>query len=280
MVESLEHSEPKQQLISTYNLVSAGYDKEPFTRLCAERLVQLARMRRGEKVLNVATGTGWAAIAAARIVGPSGRVVGVDIARDMLAQARQKIDSAHLTNVELLEADAEHPDFPDNSFDIVTCASAIFFLPDMLAALREWLRVTKTGGRVAFSTFGDTLFQPMRDMLMARLRNYGISPPSHWPNQRRLAEPEKCRDFLGEAGLENVAVYSEQLGYHVSTANEYWDDSVLWSGTAHGMLSQLSPDKLKKLRMEHSSEVRALATGQGIWMSVPGIFSLGEKPPK
>lgn len=276
MVGSEEFSEHKLQLVASYGLVSSGYDKQRFVWLCANRLIEVLDLRGGEKVLDVATGTGWAAIAAARIVGPTGQVVGADIAKDMLDQARRKIDLAHLTNVLVREGDAEHLDFADNSFDAVICASAIFFLPHMLEALMEWQRVTKKGGRVAFSTFGNNLFQPMRNMLNARLQTYGVSFPAQRPSQR-LVDPERCRDLLRDTGFRDVEVRTEQLGYYLSDANEYWEDTVLWNGSTHGLISQIPPDKLDQFKAEHLAEVRALATDQGIWVQVPCNFALGRK---
>ena len=67
-----ESGEEKRQLETSYKLVSAGYDKQRYVRLCANRLVELVGLRGGEKVLDVATGTGWAALAAGRAVGSTG----------------------------------------------------------------------------------------------------------------------------------------------------------------------------------------------------------------
>lgn len=92
MVGPAEFSEHRQQLVASHGLVSGGYDKQRFVRLCANRLVEVIGLRGGEKVLDVATSTGWTAMAAAQIVAPTGQVVGVDIAKDMLEQARRKME--------------------------------------------------------------------------------------------------------------------------------------------------------------------------------------------
>ena len=204
-------------------------------------------------------------------------MIGVDIAKDMLEQAQWKIEVAHLTNVDIREGDAERLGFDNCSFDVVICASAIFFLPHMLEALLEWRRVTKKGGRVAFSTFGDTLFQPMRKMLYTRLRSYGISLPTQTPSQR-LADPLRCHDLICDAGFRHIEVRTEQLGYHLSSADEYWEDTVLWNGATHRYISRIPSDKTEQFKAEHLAEVAALATGQGIWVQVPCNFALGSKP--
>ena len=107
---SLDLSEHKRRVAAVYNLAAPGYDKPAvrFFRLCAERLVEVAGVLHAQRVLDIATGTGVAALAAARAVGPTGQVVGVDIAADMLAQAQRKVDEAHLTNEDLARFKAEH----------------------------------------------------------------------------------------------------------------------------------------------------------------------------
>ena len=105
---SHELSEHKQRVAATYNLASEGYDKHAvrFFPLCANRLVELIKLQPGQHVLDVATGTGVAAMAAALRISPGGHVVGVDIASDMLGRARKKVEATQLRNVEFQEADA------------------------------------------------------------------------------------------------------------------------------------------------------------------------------
>jgi len=277
MVDPAEDSGHRQQLLAAYNLVSSGYDTQRYVRICANRLVELSGLHSGVQVLDVATGTGWATMAAGRTVGPAGQVVGVDMAPGMLREARRKMAEAHLTNVEVREGDAEHLDFADESFDAVICASGLFFLPHMLEALLEWQRVLRPSGLVAFSTFGDMLFQPMRDMLKARLQTCGVSLPHGRPSQR-LTAPEQCRALLQDAGFSDIEVRTEPLDYYLSDANAYWEDTVCWNGSWRDLISQVPPDQFDQFRAEHLAEVSALATDQGIWVQNPCIFALGRKP--
>ena len=144
-------------------------------------------------MLDVATGTGWAALAAAQHVGPTGRVLGVDLAPELLERARQKVAAAGLTHVEFRAGDAERLDLGDQHFDVVLCASALFFVPDMLAALREWHRVLKPGrpGGV-FGIWADLTCSPYGTCGNARLRQYGVSAAhgvagrSAWQSRRRV----------------------------------------------------------------------------------------------
>jgi arsenite methyltransferase len=277
---SFELSEHKQRVAATYNLASAGYDKNAvrFFPLCANRLVELIDLKPGQRVLDVATGTGVAAIAASHRMGPGGHVVGVDIASDMLGQARKKAETAQLKNVEFREEDAERLSFAENGFDAVICCSGIFFLPDMLAGPREWRRVVKEGGIVAFSAFGETAFQPISDLFEARIRRYGVtfSVPKHAFSWQRLASIEECYTLLHDAGLVQIEGRTEQLGYYLRTPDEWWD--IVWNSGFRGPVSQLSPEQLEHFKMEHLSEVEQLATNQGIWLDMAVFFVWGRKP--
>src|SRR5690242_20285721 len=158
-----------------FNQVAAGYDRPALRAFVtgANRLVELADLHNDQRVLEIGTGTGHAAIAAARAVEPEGWVIGVEIASDMREIARRKLADAGISNVELQEGDAAALPFDDNSFDAVICASAIYTLPDIAAALREWRRVLKPDGRIAFSSIGGGNDQLYYDLL----QKYGIPLP-------------------------------------------------------------------------------------------------------
>lgn len=111
----------------------------------AERLVELARLPRGAEVLDVATGTGLAARAAARCVGDGGRVVGVDISRRMLDEARALSSGAEFGHLTFELGDATSlSEFGADSFDSVLCSAALLYMP-VQPALQAWRRVLRPG---------------------------------------------------------------------------------------------------------------------------------------
>jgi ubiquinone/menaquinone biosynthesis C-methylase UbiE len=276
MTETTVPDDQKRRVVESFTAIAKTYDTLRFVQVCAHRLVERAALAPGAQVLDVATGTGWAALAAAHHVGPTGKVLGVDLASELLECARQKVAAAGLTQVEFRVGDAERLDLADQQFDVVLCASGLFFVPDMLAALREWHRVLTPGGQVAFSGFGLTLRQPLQDRWDARLRQYGVSVPTATPGQR-LAEPETCRQLLQAAGFAQIEVRSEQLGYYLQTVDEWWEES--WASVYRLPVLQLAPAQRAQFQAEHLAEVQALATAQGIWVDVPVNFAHGWKRP-
>jgi ubiquinone/menaquinone biosynthesis C-methylase UbiE len=256
-----------------FDALAPTYDGLGFLARCGRRLAQRIEIPAGARVLDVATGTGTAAFVAAARVGPTGRVIGVDRSPEMLARARQKLSPAGNPEVEFRQGDATRLDLPDQAFDFVLCASSIFFLPDMVSAVAEWRRVLVPGGWVGVSTFGPELLQPWRARWEECLRRHGLevaSIPTH-----RLADPDQCREVLTRAGLTDVRVYAEQLGYHLASPEERWSD--ILSGMEGASLRGLAPDQLAAIRNEHLAELRPLEGDRGLWLDVPALFAFGRR---
>jgi ubiquinone/menaquinone biosynthesis C-methylase UbiE len=258
-----------------FNAIHDIFDNNRSFHIIAERLIVNAKIDRGQRVLDVACGTGWATMAVARAVGDTGRVIGVDIATKMLDVAKRKTVSAGLLNVEYRLGDAEALNFGDASFEAVICASSIFFLKNILKALHEWRRVLKLGGTIAFSSFGTSYAQPFHKLFFERLAKYDGQSLSAQQAGERTDTPEKCRELLERAGFEKIETNTEQLGYHIQDANAYWQE--MTSTIINLRLNRLNPIKLEKFKAEHLFEVESLRTEQGIWLNMPVIFSVAKK---
>lgn len=102
----------------------------------------------GERVLDVGCGAGTDTLVAAQMVGPEGRVTGIDMTAEMLAKARQSAGELGVDNVELVEGEAERLPFPDESFDVVISNGVIDLVPDKDAVFSEIFRVLRPGGRI------------------------------------------------------------------------------------------------------------------------------------
>ncbi|HJZ58591.1 MAG TPA: methyltransferase domain-containing protein, partial [Gemmataceae bacterium] len=203
--DSTTSGEGEERVRRRFDLVAEGYDRPSLLafRTGAERLVELASLRSGQVVLDVASGTGHAAIAAAQSVGPQGRVVAVDASAEMCERAQQKVVQLGLTNVEVRQGDGAALALPAANFDAVICASAVYTFPDIPAALIEWRRVLKPAGRLAFSTLGAGPGRLYRELL----QRYGIPLPAELPTQR-VDSTEKCKALLQGAGFDEIESHS------------------------------------------------------------------------
>jgi ubiquinone/menaquinone biosynthesis C-methylase UbiE len=265
-----------RSVADVFNLIAAGYDREAlrFFPYTADRLIARLKPARGIKILDIATGTGVVAVAAAQAVGAAGRVVGIDLAEGMLEQAEKKIRQFGIDNIDLHTMDAMHLDFRSAYFDSAVCSYGLFFLPDMPAAVREWKRVLKPAGSLMFTSFGVEAFRPMIDLFMTRFNSYcpGANPAA----AGKLNTPEQCRDLLTAAGYTDVEVVSEPLGYHLKGATDWWE--VVYNSGLRGMLNQLPQDYRLAFQREHREEVERLVSDQGLWLNVETLFSFGRKP--
>jgi ubiquinone/menaquinone biosynthesis C-methylase UbiE len=275
-----DSAEYTRQVAAVFEQVAAGYDLPAlrFFPFIADRLVRRLAPAPGDKILDIATGTGAFALAAAQAVGPAGRVTGIDVAEGMLERAQEKIRKFGIANVDLHVMDGGRLEFRHDYFHHVVCSFGLFFLPDMATAVREWARVLRPGGRVMFTVFGQNAFQPMMGMLQARLATFGVEPPrADQPfAPKRLSEPSACEALLRQAGFVDITVETEPLGYHLREARDWWE--IAWNSALRGRLLGLSAQQLEKLREEHLAEVAALATEQGIWLDVETLIAAGRKP--
>ncbi|MHB8793418.1 MAG: class I SAM-dependent methyltransferase [Thermoleophilia bacterium] len=265
----------KALLKETFETVADGYDNKAlrFFPNSAILLAEHLGLRGDEHVLDVATGTGHAAFAIARHL-PQGRVTGVDFAAGMLEQASRKAASLNVSNVEFLEMDMQSLDIPEGTFDAATCSFGIFFVDDMEAQLGHIAATVRSGGKIAISGFQEKLFHPLVDLFNQRLKSYGIEPPE--PGWKRIASESGCRQLFESAGINNVLVELEDVGYFLDRADEWWD--VIWNAGLRRIVSRLSDKDLERFRKEHLEEVEALRTEEGIMLHVDVIYAIGIKP--
>ena len=139
-----------------WDLASDGYDLLWQEQLAPARtcMLALASLAPGERVLDLACGTGLVTLAAAASVGPRGHVLGTDLSGQMVEVARQRAVEQQASNVTFQRMDAEVLDLPDATFDVVLCCLGLMYVPDPQRALNEWRRVLKPGGRVVIAVWG------------------------------------------------------------------------------------------------------------------------------
>nr|WP_294502727.1 methyltransferase domain-containing protein [uncultured Rhodopila sp.] len=268
-----DNSDLAAEVAAYFDRRSATYDAGDFHPRLTARLIEAAGIKAGQTVLDVATGTGLVAIEAARRVGASGRVIGLDISPGMLAQARRKIDDLALPNIELREGDACTADLPPGGFDHILCSAALVFMTDIPAVLRGWHRFLKPGGYVGFdapagnSTAAGATLAPLAF-------SHGISL-----GYARLRTREACREALADAGFEVAHIHTEIITQRIMPLSEI---DAAWAGIINHPLSRplldLPPDTLARLRDDFRAKIASLATPEGIVDRNIMHIAFGRKP--
>lgn len=271
-----EHTEGyKQQLLADFNS-RTNYDNGRFYIPIAQRLIEVANLQSARKILDIATGTGIVALAAAEKAGAESKIIGIDISAGMLSNAKQKLAASGLQNVEFIEANAELIDFEQNSFDIILCSLAICYLTNIPTALHKWHSFLKPGGKLVFNAWTENAFTTSVLFREVTAR-YGINVPN--PNAP-LGTPQKCQQLLEAAGFKNITIQSEQFGWYFTpdpdSAQQIWEVNA--KNVFGYQVQQLVPDKLRECFAEYIKEVQELpVTEQGAWCDASIFFVTAAK---
>lgn len=189
----------------------------------SERLVELAGVQPGSRVLDVAAGYGEPALTAARKAGPEGRVVATDISAEMLAAGRERAAATGLGNVEFMQANAFSLDFPPSSFDAAVSRWGIIFEPDAEAAAARIRGFLKPGARMAIASWGEPDQVPFLSIPMRTTRErLGVPPPPPGtPGPLSRPTPAAIGGLLEGAGFSNVVVEQDEVAFEFDSPEHF-----------------------------------------------------------
>ncbi len=257
----------KREIAGFYSRVASRYDAvgpAVFARL-GELVVALAGIpagiREGAQVLDVAAGRGANLFPAARAVGPTGRVIGIDIAPAMVEETTRALAERGLANAAMLRMDAEELTFADESFDVVLCSFAYFFFPHLERALAQFYRVLRPGGTLLLTAHGgtDERWQWYEDLLIAFYARHNLA----WPlpvggGHRPLGE---LRTMLIQVGFASVRVVPEAVEAVYADAEEWW--AAKWTHGARRPLEAMPPNLLQAFVAEVNDHLAPLRLADG-----------------
>ena len=177
------------------------------SRSATAAIVEASGAGPGMHILDLASGTGEPALSLAEAVGSSGQLVATDLVPGMLEVIKDHVDRLQITNLTCEQADPEHLQFADESFDVVTCRFGVMFFPDAGRAMREIRRVLKPGGRTALIVFGPAEMNPYFETTSGLASRRAKLPPPEpgAPTPFRFAREGSLGEELSAAGFANVA---------------------------------------------------------------------------
>lgn len=263
----------KQWLAGVFDRAAPTYDRvgDAYHDYFGRRLVEIAGIGPGARVLDVACGRGAVLVPAADRAGDSGRVVGVDLSPEMIHRARDALSRARLGAAELRVMDAEHLEFSDGLFDVVLCSFGVFFFPEPEQAASEFLRVLAPGGTVGLSSWaGDDERWSWEQELLG-----GVNV------ERRavsctFAESADLESLLGGAGFEAVRAQLEHRDILFASEEEWWE--WMWSYSVRGVLEQLDQTSREAYRLAAYEAMQAIKEPDGFPMRLSAFLVFARKP--
>ncbi|MBZ0267516.1 methyltransferase domain-containing protein [bacterium] len=239
----------------------------------ATDLVRVAALRPGERVLDVACGTGVVARLASQLVGATGTVTGLDVNPGMLAVAHSETPPS--TSIEWHEASAEAMPLPDASFDVVLCQMGLQFVPDKHAALREMRRVLLGGGRLILNMPGPTplLFDIMGKALARHVRAEAAAFVDHVFS---LHDTTEIQDLVSGAGFLDVSVQSDTKSLRLPAPEEFlWQ--YIHSTPLAGAVAQMDDDRRGLLERDVVAEWQEFVEDRALVLRVRNVVATALK---
>lgn len=210
-------------------------------------LLRVARLGPGQRVLDVATGTGIAAEAALRVVGAEGSIIAADISPEMAEKARRRLEKA--PNASVAVEDGQALSFPDESFDAVLCSLGLMFFPDPLRGLFEFRRVLRRGGHAAVSvaTTPDRSYNGRINVVVAR---HLPSLAEATARNFALGAATRLRSLFVGAGFANVETHAERHNFRLPSFDAYYGPFERGGASTGQALASLPEETRRAIREE------------------------------
>jgi ubiquinone/menaquinone biosynthesis C-methylase UbiE len=267
---TIDPDEFRSEQRESWDSVAQGWRKwwrvfEASAQPLNERIVELAGVRPGMRVLDVATGVGEPALTAARRVGQGGHVLATDLAPQMLAVARERCRAEHLSNMGFLERDAQNLSLEAESFDAALSRWGLMLMLDPVAVGRGVHCALKPGGRFAAAVWGKPAEVPFLSIPTRIARDLLDlpPPPDGAPGPFSLCDEGRLEAVLEQAGFRDVEETLERVSFEFASAEEYVAFLADLSSTLRKTLAERTEADRSRVWNAVASEARAHARADG-----------------
>ena len=244
-----------------------------------DALVEEAQVGIGQSVLDIATGPGEPALTMASLVGPQGKIFGVDPIPEMVAAARREASRLELRNVQFDLGFADHLPFPENSFDVVVSRFGVMFFASPLAAVREIFRVLKPGQKLTLAVWHFAQRNPFHFTLSRVVDRYVDAPPLE-PDALdtfRFAIPGKLRKILSEAGAMGATERVFRFTIDVPMSVEDFWALRLEMSKLREKVRVLSPQQMTEVNRQALDSIREYSVDGGLRFPAEVLIVSGAK---
>lgn len=278
--------QPEQSPIDRWSGAAPFWEKhrEPIRQMfapVAQALIEEAGIGAGYSVLDVATGPGEPALTVASLVGPEGKVWGIDPAPEMIAAARREAERQGLQNAEFEVAFADRLPFPANTFDAAVSRFGAMFFPVPAEGIGEILRVLKPGRTLALAVWAAEDENPFFHVLERVIERYVKTPPPEpgASDAFRFAGPGKLRSELAGAGA--TAPRERLLQFQIEaplSGEDFWTLRTEMSERLRDKIATLPREQAAAVKRESLDALAAYATQRGMSLPAQVWIVSGTKP--
>ncbi len=219
--ETATHTQQWQSTEAAESWQQEARQRQLLMEEATQRLLDVAALKPGDHVLDIAAGTGDQSLLAAQRVGSKGTVLATDISEAMLKVAENVVQQAGLTNITTRVMDAEHLHLEDHAFDAVICRQGLMFVPHLQQALAEILRVLKPGGKLAAQVWSTPEHNPLISLPLTISAKYTGTAPFSTPGPFALADPAIFKQALDQAGFREVSIQAVPLHFQAASVEAF-----------------------------------------------------------
>jgi SAM-dependent methyltransferase len=219
-------------------------------RPLGDTTIERAAVMPGERVIDVGCGCGATALELATRVGPSGFVVGIDVSQPMLKRAHERAQTAGVTNIEFIHADASTHTFSLGA-DLIFSRTGVMFFSDPIAAFSNLRRALRTGGRLAFVCFRERQLNTWWTVPLAAVGTVlAVEPPTppNQPDPFSLGDDKHLRSILDGAGFVDAVCEAVDYALVLGTDLDSATDFVINAGPAARALASVNDEQRRHAR--------------------------------
>lgn len=249
----------------------------PHIKPVGDNLLEALNAQAGDKILDVASGTGEPALTLALQTAGSVEITGIDAADGMIKVAQAKVDSQALKNIQFVTMPVENLTFDDNQFDKILCRFGVMLFNDPPAGVKEMCRVLKPQGSFALAVWADAETMPTMNWAYQVLKDK-IPEDIHPPLKKitSMGEQGVIEALLGEAGFKEVKVERQTFHYEFNSFDDYWD-IVEASDIMKMQFDALDEAQRKSVRDEVAVFAQQYSTGDSLYVPHDYLLVTGRK---
>lgn len=285
MTQTVDVKAAKERELAGWTATAAGWNKhhallERFSAPVTRKLIEMARIRPGIRVLDIACGTGQPAVSIAETVGPQGSVLATDFVEPVIAYARIKAKERGLTNIEFRCLDGEALDVPANSFDAATMRWGIMFMPSPVESMKSAHAALRRGGRIALTAWASPQANPFAMVALGVIRKHLDipTPPPDAPGIFAFADQARLRSTIEAGGFGDVQIEPfEFVVGEFASGEEYWLFMRDIAAPIIGLYKQLSSNEQRAVDHEIQEEAERCRIGHRVVMRGTTWIASGHK---